>query len=312
MDRPIVLINAPVNLGLRPLRPGHVPGTWHAPEALIRAGLAEVIQPDRIVDLPRPTYRPPRRPAVRLLNGCAIRDFNLSLAPHVAAAFAAGHFAFVVGGDCSVLLGPLAGLRRHGPVSLVHIDGHSDFRHPGNHDPETTVGAVAGMDLALVTGRGAALLTDWPEVGSALVPDVQVVQIGERESRDPDYAWPDISETEITRIDVFAARELGAEAVLRRACATLDRVDWPFWIHLDVDVLDQDVMPAVDSPGRPGLEPDMLAAILWKLLSDDRSAGLTLTIFDPDLDPDGRCARVIVGIISAAFGSYGMRADCEL
>lgn len=63
-------------------------------------------------------------------------------------------FTLVIGGDCSILLGALAGARQAGPLSLIHIDGHSDFRHPGNYDPEQTLGTVAGMDLALATGRG--------------------------------------------------------------------------------------------------------------------------------------------------------------
>src|SRR5207237_251466 len=47
-------------------------------------------------------------------------------------------------------------LRDHGSaldghVGLVYVDGHSDFRHPGN---ASYVGAAAGEDLALATGRG--------------------------------------------------------------------------------------------------------------------------------------------------------------
>ena len=45
--------------------------------------------------------------------------------------------------------------------------------------------AVAGMDLALATGRGDPLMTAWPGVPAPLVPDAQVVQIGEREGRSP-------------------------------------------------------------------------------------------------------------------------------
>jgi arginase len=157
------------------------------------------------------------------------------------------------------------------------------------------------MDLALATGRGEDLLTRWPDIEPPLVPDAQVVQIGERNSRDPDFEWSDINDTEIDSIDVFAAREMGAEGVLRRTFATLDRADWPFWIHLDVDVLDQELMPAVDSPGSPGLPPDAIATVLHSLSADRRAAGITLTIFDPDLDPDGRHAGTIIGLMAAAL-----------
>ena len=49
----------------------------------------------------------------------------------------------VLGGDCSVLLGiGLATSARDG-IGLVHLDGHTDFRHPGNSDE---CASVAGED----------------------------------------------------------------------------------------------------------------------------------------------------------------------
>jgi arginase len=300
MRRPIVLVDAPSNLGLRPLRPGHVPGTWQAPEVLARAGLAAMLAPSRKVALPRPAYATEARPGTRLRNGHSIRAFNLRLADAVATAVEASEFPVVVGGDCSILLGALAGCRRIAPLSLVHVDGHSDFRHPGNYDSAAVLGAAAGMDLALATGRGEALLADWP-ASSPLVPDAQVVQIGEREGRNADFAWPDVNDTAITRIDVFTAREIGIAEVIARARATLERTGWPFWVHFDVDVLDQAIMPAVDSPGSPGIDPADLVVLLRRLIEDARCTGLTVTIYDPDLDPERSCARLIVSLLRDVF-----------
>jgi arginase len=290
----MIVIAAPSNLGLRPLRPGHEPGTWRAPTALFEAGLLDGLKAGVPVVMPRPSWKPGPDPGTRLRNGLAMRDFNLALADHVAAAEARGEFAFVIGGDCSILLGALAGARRQGPLSLVHVDGHSDFRHPGNYDPDSMLGAVAGMDLALATGRGEALMTDWPGVPSPLVQDRDVVQIGERDGRGPDFAWPDVNDTDFERIDVFTANEIGPQAVLER---TRGRLHQRFWIHLDVDVLDDTVMPAVDSPGAPGIAPDDLVTILSGLVPDPRCVGMTVTVFDPDLDPDGRYARTLVGLL---------------
>jgi arginase len=296
-----VLIRAPSNLGLRPLRPGHVPGTWRAPDVLTEAGLVEALDPARVIDLPRPVYSTEPQPGTRLRNGPAIRTFNLALADLVETAIRAGEFPIVIGGDCSILLGALAGARRMSPLSLVHVDGHSDFRHPGNYDAAASLGAVAGMDLALATGRGEALLTNWPGVPAPLVPDEMVVQIGEREGRDPDFAWADINDTAITRIDVFDALDAGAAKVLRRTTQVLDRTGLPFWLHLDVDILDQAIMPAVDSPGSPGIEPGELAPILGRLVRDSRCVGLNVTIYDPDLDPDGACANFLVSLLRDIF-----------
>ncbi|WP_198118199.1 arginase family protein [Massilia rhizosphaerae] len=295
----MIVIAAPSNLGLRPLRPGHEPGAWRAPAALFDAGLLDAVGAGAPVTMARPVWKPGADPDTRLRNGRAMRDFNLALADHVAPACARREFALVVGGDCSILLGALAGARRGGPLSLVHVDGHSDFRHPGNYDPESMLGAVAGMDLALATGRGEALMTEWPGVASPLVQDRHVVQIGERDGRRPEFAWPDVNDTEIERIDVFAANDIGPQAVLARTRRTLDAApDQRFWVHLDVDVLDAAVMPAVDSPGSPGIAPDDLVAIVAGLVPDPRCAGMTVTVFDPDLDPDGRHARTLVDLLA--------------
>ncbi|MBE2991570.1 arginase family protein [Sphingomonas sp. CFBP 13603] len=292
------IIAAPSNLGLRPLRPGHEPGTWRAPAALIAAGLLDAIGARHLMELPRPTYSAGPQPGTRLLNGHAIRAFNLALADAVREAHIDDQFVLVIGGDCSILLGALAGARHAGLLSLIHIDGHSDFRHPGNYDPEQSLGAVAGMDLALATGRGETLATDWPGVSSPLVADEQVVQLGERENRDADFAWPDVNNTQINRIDMFEALKIGSDAVSRRIEETLQRApDHGFWVHLDVDVLDQAIMPAVDCPGSPGIAPDDLVAIISPLVADPQCRGMTVSVFDPDLDPDGQFAATIVNIL---------------
>ncbi len=154
MKRPVTLINAPFNLGLRPLRSGHEPGTWRAPRALLDAGLKDALAAAEVVDLDRPAYAFREQAGTRLANGHDIRRFNLQLASAITVSMQAGTVPIVIGGDCSILLGGLAGARRLSPLSLVHVDGHSDFRHPGNFDAHNVLGAAAGMDLALATGRG--------------------------------------------------------------------------------------------------------------------------------------------------------------
>jgi len=302
MPRPLALIRAPSNLGLRPLHPGHEPGTWCAPEALTAHGLLDALHPARVLDLPRPVYSAEAQSGTRLLNGPAMRSFNLLLADVVEQAAANGELPLVLGGDCSILLGALAGQRRLGPLSLVHVDGHSDFRHPGNYEPHHELVAAAGMNLALATGRGEPLMTDWPHITSPLVPDTQAFQLGERESRDPDWPWHDIRDTAIERMEVFEARAQGPAHVLARIEQVLERQPaWPFWLHFDVDVLDQAVMPAVDSPGSPGIDPADLEHILKALIHHNRLAGVTVSVFDPDLDPDGRYATFLASFLLRLF-----------
>lgn len=306
------VILAPTNLGLSPLSPGHEPGTWRAPNALMAAGLAEALGADvSVLSLPRPQYCPVSPAGTLIRNGYAIRAFSLTLAEHVARSGQNGSFALVLGGDCSILLGALAGARRNGPLSLIHFDGHSDFRHPGNYDASRIMSGVAGMDLALATGRGEPFLTQWPEIEGPLVPDDHVIQIGERESHDADFAWPDIAGTAITQIDIFDFQKIGVAAASAKIQALLtSHSEAGFWIHFDVDVLDQVVMPAVDCPGSPGLSPADMVSLLNPLVSDRCCLGMTVSIYDPEKDPDGHCAKTLVGLLGqlayrerASFGT---------
>ena len=77
--------------------------------------------------------------------------------------------------------------------------------------------------------------------------------------------------------------------------------DRPLWIHLDADVMDQIVMPAVDSPGSPGLSPEFVAHILDETMRTQMCIGLTVSCFDPDRDPSGDAAKVIIGILNTVF-----------
>lgn len=302
------LILAPSNLGLRPTEHGVEPGTWRAPAALMAAGLEAQTGADEVIALARPPYDFDVQPGTRIRNGLTIRRFSLELGGAVLAALEADSFPIVVGGDCSVLLGCLYGARLAGGKGLVHVDGHSDFFHPGNYDTRSRLGAAAGMDLALATGRGEPLLTRWPEVDGPLVRDEDTVQIGERDARCPEYDeyYGDIVRTEITRMIVQDVLRDGVEAaadaaVERLRARGLDRA----WLHVDLDVLDQSVMPAVDSPGSPGLDFTQLGVLLGILLKSGRFIGADIAIYDPERDPETRYAEPLVTMLDRAFSRLG-------
>lgn len=294
---------APSNLGLRPPSPGHEPGTWKAPEALRKAGLFDDLAPARVHQLDRPRYHFEAQVGTRVRNGQEMRHFSESLAHQVGGTLSRGAFPLVLGGDCSILLGCLLGARQHGICGLIHVDGHSDFMHPGDLQPGTALFSAAGMDLALASGRGESLLTDWGQGLRPLVADRHIVQIGEREDGDPDYAYPDIRQTRITRINVRTALAQGIAATARQAVEqlTVERL-YRVWLHVDVDVLDQKVMPAVDSPGSPGFDFDQLAELVRGLRASSKIIGADISVFDPELDPDGNYGRELAKCLGRAFG----------
>jgi arginase len=305
----LILVLAPTNLGLRPTETGTLPGTGHAPQALIAAGLRERLGAEKVFRVPERSYDLTPQPGTRIRNGNTIRAFSLELAHLVQRALLDGQFPIVVGGDCSVLLGSLYGARLAGGRGLVHIDGHSDFFHPGNYDSTQRLGSAAGMDLALATGRGEPLLTRWPGVDGPLAQDADVVQVGERNALDADYAtyYGDIVRTDITRFIIQDVLKVGVEAT---AVAVIERMRsrkiTRAWLHLDLDVLDQRVMPAVDSPGSPGLSFAQLGQLLRLLVESGLFIGADVAIYDPDLDPSRRYAPRIVETLAQGFAHAGL------
>ena len=302
--RALELIAAPSNLGLRPPSPGHEPGTWRAPATMISAGLATRLAPDRLVELARPPYDFEEQPGTRIRNGLTIREHAFELADAVEGALSSGRFPLVIGGDCSLLLGSLVGARRGGRCGLVHVDGHNDFFHPGNYDTESRLGSAAGMDLALATGRGEPVLTEWPDVGRPLVSDEDTIQVGDREAEAADEECTGTLDPSIAQFTVQEILRRGVTEVSDRIVEWLDRRGLDrFWLHADLDVLDQTVMPAVDSPGSPGLDFGQVAELLSRLLGTGRVIGLDVTIYDPELDPAGDYAPGIVDCLVMALAA---------
>jgi arginase len=271
---------------------------------MISAGLATHLAPDRQVELARPPYDFEEQPGTRIRNGLTIREHAFELADAVEAALSAGRFPLVLGGDCSLLLGSLVGARRGGRCGLVHVDGHMDFFHPGNYDAESRLGSAAGMDLALATGRGEPVLAEWPDVGRPLVSDEVTIQVGDREAEAADEESTGTLDPSITQFTVQEILRQGVTDVSGRIVEWLDRRGLDrVWLHTDLDVLDQAVLPAVDSPGSPGLDFGQLAELLSRLLGSGRVLGLDVTIYDPELDPAGKYLPGIVDCLVRALAA---------
>lgn len=290
-----VLIDAPSNLGLRPPEPGTVPGCAKAPGALRDKGILAALGARDGGHLVAPRYNNSAwKAGDGVFHAEKIAQYSRALADRLGPVLDAGDFPLLLGGDCSILLGSgLALRRRGGRYGVAYLDGHSDFRHVGN---SPHVGAAAGEDLALATGRGQADLTDLEGLGP-LFPQDGVVILGIRED---DEGTPEFDAESIAYRGAAAISELGATETALWTREHLDRLDG-FWLHLDVDVLDPSVMVAVDCPDPGGLSPAELTDLLTGLLDGPGCVGMEVTIFDPDLDPDGVQAQLIVDVLTKAL-----------
>ncbi|MFE4454267.1 arginase family protein [Streptomyces sp. NPDC056796] len=291
-----VVLDAPSNLGLRPPAPGTVPGCCKLAGALRDR---RVVQ--RIGALEGGVVVPPRydlgdwREGDGVFNADAVAGYTRTLADRIEGHVRAEEFPVVLGGDCSIQLGATLALRRLGRYGLAAVDGSADFRHPGNSD---RIGAAGGEELALSTGRGQSGLTDLEGLGPYL-RDEDIRLLGLRD-RDEDRA--ELTALKISHATVGEIRDRGPAETAGAVVRSLEVPELDgFWVHLDADVLDPSVMPAVDSPDDGGLFPGELAALLRTLVGSPRCVGLDVTIYDPDLDPDGTAGTLLTDLVVGAF-----------
>ncbi|HEY3683982.1 MAG TPA: arginase family protein [Streptosporangiaceae bacterium] len=296
----IGLVSAPSNLGLRPPAPSSVPGCAKAPEALREAGLHHrlaqrgavergVVLPGRYSDDPKPGS---------LRNQAAIIDHTRRLAARIDHLREEGLAPLVLGGDCGILMAAgLALSRAPGRYALVHLDGHTDFRNPGTSD---RCASLAGEDLAAAVGR------HWPAIAAIdghgpYFDPADTVHAG---CRDDDAALEETRALLAAVIPAAQIRHHGPEQTARRILEVVDRPGLDgYWLHLDVDILDPAVMPAVDSPDPGGLSPSDLTTLLTALAP--RATGAQVTVFDPDLDPEAHHARLLTEILTPALTPLG-------
>jgi len=282
------IIEAPSPLGLWPS------GVERTPEVLLQIGLARALDARRDQRVEPPDYDPVRESTTAMLNPHGLAEYSPRLADAIGRVVDGGEFPVVVGGDCSILLGCTLALRRRGRYGLLFLDGHADFYAPH----QSLTGEAADMDLALVSGRGPDLVVNL-EGRKPYVRDDDIVVFAHRDAAlAHKYGSQDVRSTGMTVMDLGEVRKAGAKAAAATAVQRLGAVDSKgFWIHLDVDVLDDAVMPAVDYRMTDGLDFDELAAVLRAAVASGRAVGINITIFNPNLDPNRSVARNLVGCL---------------
>ena len=295
--KPVKIIEAPSNLGLKNTDYAAEPGVYKMPDALSKAGIAPAVKAVETIRVERFPYVYGVDPNTGIRNAEGILAYSQLLAEQVKQAISGGYFPLVVGGDCSILIGIMLGLRTIGDYGLLFVDGHNDFQLP---EHSQTKGA-AGMDLALVTGRGPERLSNICG-RKPYVNDWNVVVMGDRCGDGSVGVHQFIQETAIMVYKLSSLRKIGLKRALNETLKKFQENRVPgIWVHIDLDVLNDDVMPAVDSRQPDGLYYEELILILNSVLSSGRAAGIDITIYDPDLDPMGQYAIELVTALEKGF-----------
>lgn len=293
MNKNIQLISAPSILGLSSN------GVERLPESLLANGLFKNTDPHLIIIPDLNHERSGQRdPETHILNVKSLREFSISLKNELVQQLSNDHLSIILGGDCSILIGIGAALHSKGRYGLFFIDAHADFYEP----EKSTTGEAADMDLAIITGRGPAILSGLNGNGPYF-EDKNVIHIGQRDWEETkQHGSQDIKESGIYCYDNAMIQEEGADAVLKKIRHQSEQIDVKgFWIHFDTDVLNDEINPAVDYRLKGGLSLEQCEMILADLLISNNIIGMSVTILNPALDKNSKAAKNIVNLLNSVF-----------
>lgn len=200
-----------------------------------------------------------------------------AVAADVAAVAEAGDVPVVASGCCTTALGTVAGLRRAGTVpAVVWFDGHGDVQSPHT----STSGYPGGMVLRQLVGGADRTSPD--RLGLAPIPEADVVLVDARDLDPPEVEFLAGSAIRHVRVDEVAALRLPTR---------------PYYLHLDLDVLDPRNVHGLRFPTPGGPDADvLLTALRAVLLANEVAAvGLACT-FRSDAGMPPRIAELLAEV----------------
>jgi arginase len=233
----------------------------------------------------------------KLLKPNQVEALCRALAEKIKVVVDVGFLPFIIGGDCSAVMGVIEGLRSlNQRIGMVYMDAHGDF-----NTPETTPsGIIGGMDVAIVAGRGPRKL-----VGmfghSPLLQEENIVLYGTRDL--------DASEAKAladSNVKVYTREKIrlrGAENAAKKVVRYIESMCDCVYLHVDLDVLDASVFSAAGLPVPDGLLKEEFLCIVKALVKSGLLCGVALMSFDAAKDADGSQARNIVELVAEAFST---------
>ena len=220
-------------------------GEEHAPAALRAAGVVERLGARDAGEIDARIRDTRRDPETGVIGAGEVRRASTAIASRCTRLLEARERPLVLGGDCTLLLGVFSALPRGS--GLWFIDGHADF-FDGESSP---TGEAADMELAILTGHGPPGLLDQDgpllEPGGGRVARASPRRASPRRRPRERPTGPGDPDPDPPEVGKRGASRVGSDAAARLA-------DGPAWLHLDLDVLDEAVLPAVSYPQGLGLE----------------------------------------------------------
>ena len=193
-----------------------------------------------------------------------------------------GALPIILGGDHGITIPVMRAFDEIGPITLVHVDAHLDWRDEVN-------GVRDGLSSPIRRASELPFVT-------------KIVQIGLRaqgSGRPADYqAAKDYGAVLIT---AYELHEIGIKAVL-------DRIPdgGNYYLSIDADGMDPTVMPAVDGPAPGGMDFVQARSLIHGLVKKGRVVGMDIVEIQPAKDTATKltcvtAGRLIVNLIGASI-----------
>jgi arginase len=234
-----------------------------------------------------------------VLNEPALVRLVEATRERVSAAHEQGRLPLLVGGDCPVLLGALAAVREAGErPGLVMVDGHEDAWPPSRSE----TGEGSDSEIAIALGSVPSLPSALEELLPLLDPSA-LAYLGPRDREEIAAAGVE----SLRDRAAFFADGAGTSAALASgrdpAAAAVESIAADaYWLHIDLDVLSTSAFDAVDYPQPGGLDWEELDRLVAAISREPRCRGVSVVIYNPDLDPGRKGADKVVAFVSRLIG----------
>jgi arginase len=291
----IALLGAPTSAAA--LRAGYE----RAPGALRAAGLSERLKATgfEVSDLgDTSTYifqSDEEHPRAR--NVLAVLKLLNDLRPRVEVAVKSGALPVILSGDCISVLAVIAGARRYyRNVSLIFVNRDVDLNVPAT----TRSGCVDGMVISQVIGRGAPeLVRFWGEPPLVREPDIELFGFERLDPPEEQY----LVSTPLRRHTAMEVSTVGAAVAAQLALERVHAAKHEFVLHFDVDTIAGEEFPWTNSPGDGGLSLNEVRDALRVFARQTNLAAVNVAGYNPELDPDGKGAQVLIDLLADALAT---------
>lgn len=288
----------------------HHAGQEQAPAALRAAGFVTRLRANGIDvadfgDVAQATFTPDEMTATAR-NLATVAKVAEKVADAVAQALADGWLPVVLGGDCTITLGVVAGVQRRDPTAgLLYFDGDADLA-----TPQTTVSGVldamgAAHLLGLADNPLARLGPHWP-----MLDQTRLVLFGYDDTDPGTYRLSVLNEH--PRLAHFSGPAVRADPdrCAAGAVAAVTTAASGVVVHFDVDAVDSRDLPLANFPHYgAGLPLRTAADILAAFYRAPRFCAAVLTEVNPSYEPSGaalaRYTSAVTGALTSALTQPG-------